>query len=265
MEAAEVIILLGIGVIAGILGGLLGIGGSIVMIPALTLLLDRNIHLAQATAMAVNIVVAAPAIARHHRAGTVRWDVMRAMLPWGLVAIVAGVLATFLFEGAWLVRIFGVFLVWVTLVNIRRFIDGRREEADLVVPVAPARSAFTGTTTGFAAGLLGIGGGTWSVPLMQRICLLSLRQSIATSSALMIVTAMLGASVKLWKLPTVGATDGVVAPTVEEALLLAIILAPTAMAGSWVGAHLTHALPLRLVRLVFAVLIAVVAARMLLG
>ena len=53
-ETTELISLLALGLLAGLLGGLVGLGGSIVIIPVLTLLLHRNQHVSQAAAMIVN-------------------------------------------------------------------------------------------------------------------------------------------------------------------------------------------------------------------
>ncbi|MCA9296500.1 MAG: TSUP family transporter, partial [Phycisphaerales bacterium] len=91
MTSVELIELIATGLIAGILGGLLGIGGSVVMIPVLTWLMQRDYHLAQATAMIVNVFVAIPAVVRHRRAASVRWDVTLQLLPFGLLAILVGV------------------------------------------------------------------------------------------------------------------------------------------------------------------------------
>ncbi|MHC4947395.1 MAG: TSUP family transporter, partial [Planctomycetota bacterium] len=91
MPPVDVVILVGLGLVAGALGGLLGIGGSVVMIPVLTLVLHRNQHLSQAAAMIVNIFVAVPAALRHHRAEAIQWDVAARMLPAALLFILVGV------------------------------------------------------------------------------------------------------------------------------------------------------------------------------
>ena len=57
------------GLIAGVLGGMLGVGGSVIMIPGLTLVLGYDQHLYQASAMVANVAGAVPAALRHHRAG----------------------------------------------------------------------------------------------------------------------------------------------------------------------------------------------------
>ena len=58
MTALDIVMLLLTGFGAGLLGGFVGIGGSIIMIPAMLLLLGQNQHLYQAAAMIVNVVVA---------------------------------------------------------------------------------------------------------------------------------------------------------------------------------------------------------------
>ena len=88
VDWVELLRLLMLGFFAGAIGGLVGLGGSIVIIPVLTLLLHRDQHLSQAAAMIVNVFVAVPALMRHQRAGAVRWDVILRMLPFGVVAAV---------------------------------------------------------------------------------------------------------------------------------------------------------------------------------
>ena len=83
MPLNEVITLLILGLAAGTAGGLVGIGGSLVIIPVLTLLMGKDQHLAQACAMIVNVFVAVPALLRHHQAKAVQWGVVVRMLPFG--------------------------------------------------------------------------------------------------------------------------------------------------------------------------------------
>ena len=74
-----------LGLVAGTLGGMLGVGGSLIMIPALVMMFGRegqtegfNLHLYQAAAMIVNLFVAIPATLRHRQAGAVMGAVMKA-------------------------------------------------------------------------------------------------------------------------------------------------------------------------------------------
>ena len=80
-----------IGLLAGACGGLLGIGGGIVMIPAMTEVFGPDQHLYQAAAMIVNFFVVVPAVYQHVRAGAVDRSAVRRLIPLGPVAVVAGV------------------------------------------------------------------------------------------------------------------------------------------------------------------------------
>jgi uncharacterized protein len=260
----DLIVLIALGLAAGSLGGLLGIGGSIVMIPVLTLILDRNQHLSQAAAMIVNFFISLPAFFQHRRAGAVDWAVIVRMTPAGLVFIVIGVEASNLLDGRSLMRFFGVFLLYVIFVNVRRLIVvSRRGPRDVEVPkVTWPRASLVGTITGFAAGLLGIGGGIIAVPLLQRACHLPLRKCIGASATVMCATAVLGAVRKNLTLSEVtDAAGGAVDPL--ESLVIAACLAPTAILGGHFGAGLTHSLPLKWVRIAFIVLLCFAAAKFL--
>ncbi len=289
-----------LGLIAGTLGGLLGVGGSVVMIPGLVLLLGRphgvEQHLYQAVAMVANVAVAIPATLRHRRAGTMVPEVIRWMLPAAVVCIVLGVWLSNLpvfagrTGGVWLGRVLAVFLVYVAVVNVlklrtpakatlspiacdrsvgspaasdRAKHDGDGDGGDggeAEGRVTPARSVLVGTIMGTAAGLLGIGGGALATPLQQTLMRLPLRRCIANSSAVMCGSASLGA---VYKNATLGQHA---VPTVpldwRVGLTLGLLLAPTAWLGGRLGAGLTHRLPLRTVRAAFIALMLVAAWRM---
>lgn len=247
----EVIGLLVLGLVAGAVGGMVGVGGSVIMIPVLTLAMGRDQHLAQAAAMIVNVFVAAPALLRHHQAEAVRWDVMRRMLPTAMVFILVGVWSSNRFDGDTLKKLFGVFLIYVIAFNILKLMGKHPIADDAPRRVGWTRVGSVGGVMGFAAGLLGIGGGAIAVPLLQRICHLPLRQAIASSSAVMCLTAVFGAIYKNASLEPAAGANG---PLFADSLLLAACLAPTATVGALFGADLTHRLPLAWVRLAFVLL-----------
>lgn len=253
-----------IGLVAGALGGMLGIGGSIIMIPALAIVLGPEQHLYQAAAMIVNIFVAVPATIRHWRAGAIRPDVARKMLPFALVAIILGVILSDQLDGRALQQVFGIFLIYVILFNVARLLRPVPEPELHAQRVGWPTTGFVGSIMGGMAGLLGIGGGGIAVPLLQRICNLPLRQSIAISSAVMCLTSAIGAIAKNW---TLSQHASMQEPermlTVVDSVTIAALLIPTAMIGGSLGAALTHILPLWWVRLVFTLLMIGASARML--
>jgi len=252
-----------VGIVAGLLGGLLGIGGGIVMIPAITLLLGRDIHLAQAASMNVIFFVAAPAAIRHWKAGGMRLELIVRILPFALVSVILGVTASIWIPDADLSLIFGLFLLYVLYENVRRLVSDQKGLPETEQPpiVTVGRGAIVGSTAGFGAGLLGIGGGLITVPLTQIVCRCPLRECISCSAAVMCITSIAGAVYKdatLTRVPGIGEDVFWYTP-----LLIAAWLVPTCMIGSWCGAKLTHVLPLKLVRSIFVCLVAVSAIEML--
>ncbi|MEM7681210.1 MAG: sulfite exporter TauE/SafE family protein [Planctomycetota bacterium] len=258
-----------IGLIAGLLGGLLGVGGSTIVIPGLALAFGPNQHLYQAAAMWVNLCVALAALRRHRKAGVFRREVLLWMGLAACVSILLGVglsnLPVFTRDGGGrlLARLFAVFQAYVAVVNLRKLAKevhgahaarravraGKESEA---APVrAPrtgkGRCVFTGSAMGVTAGLLGIGGGAVAVPLQQVVLRLPLRACIAHSAAVMAFSALIGATAK--SLTLGGATQG--AFSVRDALWLALLVAPAAMVSARGGAALTHRLPVPWVRAAF--------------
>jgi uncharacterized membrane protein YfcA len=265
-----------IGLLAGTLGGLLGVGGSVITIPGMAILFGtgENQHLYQAAAMTANLAVAIPAARRHKQAGALRPAVLRWMLPATVIFIVVGVLASNLpiFSvdqggegGLWLGRILALFLVYVIAVNVRKiFRSKKKKAADWArePKTTPARCGAVGVVMGFAAGLMGIGGGALAVPLQQTLVKLPFRNAIANSSFVMVFSAGIGATLKLTTLgqhyPSTLDSD----PAWFTAVILALILAPTAIIGASIGAKLTHTLRPRYVRIAFILLMIVAAYKM---
>lgn len=248
-----------IGLAAGVLGGLAGVGGSMIMLPALHWLIGDEPasihHLYMAAAMTVNIAVSLPAAWRHNASGAVRHDLVPRLAIATVIAVVVGVSISNLVQGDFLRLLLGVFLLTYCAFNLWRL---RRPE-----PTASAREcsgtrnlAISGGATGLVGGLLGLGGGVMLVPLLQMLCRVPLKQAIATSSAVIWMSAIVGAGVKMATLHTVGQNW-------TDAALLAGLLTPTAIAGGIIGAALTQRLPTRTVRIVVTALLIVAAIRLL--
>lgn len=260
-----------IGLVAGLLGGLLGVGGSIVMLPALTEVLGPNQHTYQAAAMIVNFFVVMPAVLQHRRAGAIEVDTVRRIVPLALLGVLVGVglseLPVFAGSGeAYLRVLLGMFLACVACLDLYRLM--RRNQGtgalgvwtrDLIGPSDGkptwGRVAMVAIPTGLIAGLLGVGGGLVAVPLQRRLLGIPIRAAIANSATIIIATSLVGATAKnlaFW------AEHG----SVGRPMLLAGLLIPTAMIGSTVGSHLTHRVPLRLIKSAFFLLLLVAAIRL---
>jgi len=261
LELSDVLIAGVIGLAAGLLGGLAGVGGSMVMIPGLALALRDDDpaaahHVYMAAAMTVNVIVSLPAAVRHHKAGAIRFDLARVILPAMAVMIVVGVLISNRIHGEQLQKLLAGFIAGYALYTMYRVVRKHPEPAADRERTDAGRLIVIGGLTGLVAGLLGLGGGVLMVPLTLVVCRLPIRNAIAVSSAVMALTAVVGASLKM---ATLGPEHG--RPALE-AVWLAAAMAPTAFVGGWLGASLTHRLPLGGVRLAVAVLLLIMAVRL---
>ena len=248
----------------GIFGGLLGVGGSVVMIPAMVLMFGENQHLYQASAMICNFFVAASAVLAHKKANFLMSDVVKLLVPSAAAAVVLGVILSNLpiFAGRRsfvLARIFGVFMLYVAFYNFVRFfynikgatgfsVSGVRRSVPLTV--------FNGIATGISAGLLGIGGGSVCVPLQQLTLKMPLKNAISNSAATIILIAAVGACLK-------NATLGQHGIAVMDSVKIAAMVIPTAIVGGFLGARLMHKLPKNIVRAAFILLLLIGSYKML--
>jgi hypothetical protein len=258
LDFAHVVLLILIGVVAGGSGGLLGIGGSVVMIPGMILLFGpERQHLYQAAAMIVNFFVMAPAVWQHYRAEATLRSVTRWMIPSAIVGIVLGVYSSELgvFRGAgrgYLQIMFAVFLVYVVGYNVWRLrtqwrlppmddISARQLSKWRIV-------ALVGLPTGILGGLLGIGGGLMAVPAQQLALKMPLPRAIANSASTIVWSSIIGAVLKNSRLGDHGFTLG-------QSLVLSACLIPSAMAASWYTSAKVHRWPVSAIRAAFVIVL----------
>jgi len=253
----EIIELLLTGLVMGLFGGLLGLGGSTIMIPALVMVFGENQHLYQAAAMICNFVVGISALVPHWRSQALVKPILKSLIPAAVAGILLGVAISNVsfFEGrnsVWLARCFGVFLIYVLIYNCWRLFQPARpmhEDATAHLPKGyPLWSAGIGLITGVAAGLLGIGAGTISTPLQQVILKLPIRRAMSNSAAIIVGISWIGAIYKNWTLPEHGIA-------VAESLKIALWVIPTGLIGGYIGGHLMHRLPRNVVRILFIVIL----------
>ncbi|MGE3182011.1 MAG: TSUP family transporter, partial [Phycisphaerae bacterium] len=199
--------LVGVGLVAGIAGGMLGIGGGLVMIPALLFLRGdvdgpNAIHLYKLAAIMTSIAIVLPAAIRHAKTGALQVPRSNAMRLPATSAMIVGVILSYFLAGPLTIvlrRTFGVAMIAAVLFQIWQHARRTRHPAD-AAPRRLAAAASTGcelaarqerklvvTTAapaGFLAGFLGIGGGAWAVPIQSMGFHVPLRSAIANSTAL---------------------------------------------------------------------------------
>lgn len=255
--------MVGLGALSGFVGGLAGVGGSIIMLPALALLFvgppgDNRQHLFIAAAMCVNTVIALASWLQHRREGAVDARVARALIPTMALGVCLGVLIANRFDGTVPKIALIVFLLAYCLSLIVAAIRKLPDPTPSETHATPWLTGSIGGITGLAAGFLGIGGGIIMVPLLTRLARVPLKRAIATSAAVMWISSAIGATLKV---STIGSPPLSLDPA--QALTLAAFLAVGAQIGATLGAWVTHRLNLRWLRIALATTLGLAALRML--
>ncbi|MFY8149554.1 MAG: TSUP family transporter [Prochlorococcaceae cyanobacterium] len=221
----EFLALLPLGLLAGLLSGLLGIGGGLVFSPML-LLVGLAPHQALATSTLAIVPTTLAASWTHWRAGSLP------LAAAGAIALGAGLSAALFSRigqalAGWQLLALQALLYVLLATTIRPREEAGRSE-DAVQPALPALAA-VGGTAGVAGGLLGVGGGLIMVPLMVRGLQLPIRLAIRLSSLGVLVSSSV-ASVAFLQ-------DG------RARLTMALLLGGTAaLAARWSAAQL-HRVP----------------------
>ncbi|NLW84770.1 MAG: sulfite exporter TauE/SafE family protein [Phycisphaerae bacterium] len=254
MDAA---ILIGIGLVMGVFGGMLGIGGSLVMIPAMVAYYGENQHLYQSAAMICNFFVAMASLMGHRKAKAFVPAVLWRMIPAAVIGVLLGVslsnISLFAGRNSYLLaRLFGAFLAYVAVYNFWRLFRPQMPTVDGSDPtlyqttMLKSIAASIGMLTGTAAGLLGIGAGSVATPMQQFFLRMPLKRAMSNSAAVIVSIAWLGAIAKTATLPQHDIA-------IADALKLAAWIVPAALLGGFLGGHLMHLMHRHVVRAIFIV------------
>lgn len=242
--------LLSLGVVAGVMSGLFGVGGGIVLVPGLVLVLGMAQHRAHATSLAA-ILLVAPA----------------AMLGFALEERVAygaaGLIALGGFAGAYLGaglmhrmsprRLTQAFSLLTLVIAVRLLFGGELDPGDATQALDAGRVAgfvLLGLASGTLSALMGVGGGVILVPGM--VLLFGFSQHLAEGTSLLVIvpTALMGS----WRHARNGYVDWRVG----------LVCGLGGVAGGLVGAQIALALDAGWLQRLFAVFLVVVGVRLLL-
>ena len=127
MTPLDLVALGAIGLAAGFAAGLLGVGGGIVMVPAMVLVLGFDQHVAQGTSLVVIIPAALAGSVTHYRNRRVSLQDASLLAAGGIGGAVAGSISALSVDDFVLRRLFGLFLLLVAAQLVLR--RGRRREA----------------------------------------------------------------------------------------------------------------------------------------
>ena len=256
------LLLMAIGAVAGVLAGLLGVGGGIVLVPAFFYAFQtlgyegpQLMQMCLATSLATIIVTSVRSVLSHNKKGAVDWDILRGWAPGIVIGAVVGMLVVAQLRSDVLQAIFGVLALIVGL-----YMGFGRAEWRLgqMMPKGLLRAALS-PGVGFLSVLMGIGGGSFGVPLMS-LFNTPIHRAVATAAGfgvLIAVPAVIGflfVEIESGAPPlTVGAVNFVA---------FGIIIAMTLITAPW-GVRLAHALDPKPLKRVFAVFLVLVALNML--
>lgn len=252
------------GLFAGFLAGLLGVGGGLVIVPVLALIFAAQqfpaahvMHLALGTSLASILFTSLSSLRAHHAHSAVNWPVVRGISPGIVFGALMGTLVAAQLSTHFLKVFFIVFIYYVAaqmLLNIK-------PRPSRQLPGAVGLFAAGGVIGGVSS-LVGIGGGTLSVPFMTW-CNVKLHQAIGTSAAIGFPIAAAGAlgfvfnGLMAQGLPQYS-WGYVYLPALAGLVLASVLTAPF-------GAKLAHRLPVAKLKKIFAALLLVLGTRMLIS
>lgn len=251
-----------VGAIAGVLAGLLGIGGGLVIVPMLVFCFDREgiadahtMHLALGTSMASIVFTSVSSARAHHQRKAVDWTIVKRIVVGILTGTLLGTFVAASLSSPMLTWVFVVFLYYVAT----QMLLGGKPKATRVLP-GRAGMFGAGNVIGVVSSLVGIGGGTLSVPFMVWHNV-PVHTAIGTSAAIgfpIAVAGTVGFVLNGWRDGAVPshAIGYVYLPALAGIVVVSVLFAP-------LGARLAHALPVDKLKKVFAVLLYAVGTRML--
>jgi uncharacterized membrane protein YfcA len=251
-----------LGAVAGFLAGLFGVGGGLVLVPVLLFLFDMQgfpreqlMVLALGTSMAAILFTSMASMRAHHSHGAVIWPVVRTITPGILVGTWIGTLLASRIPTGGLAIFFTIFVYAVAL----QILFNVRPHSGRELPGA-AGMTLTGTLTGCLSSMVSIGGGSIVVPFLVW-CNVPLRNAIGTSAAIGFPVAV-GGTIGYVAVGT--HVQGLPLYSLGFVYLPALIWIALASAVSApLGAKATHRMKTELLRKLFALLLLILATKML--
>ncbi|MCL2459591.1 MAG: sulfite exporter TauE/SafE family protein [Desulfobulbus sp.] len=250
-----------VGLVAGVLAGLLGVGGGVVIVPMLVFCFskqgiqpDQIMHIALGTSLASIMFTSISSFMSHHKRGAVEWVIVRRIVPGILIGTFAGTFVASRLSTGFLKGFFCLFLYVVAT----QMLSNKKPAASRDLPGAGGMFGM-GSLIGVVSALVGIGGGSLSVPFMLW-CNVAAHRAIGTSAAIGFPIAIAGAA-------------GYIVNNLGEAGLppysLGFVYLPAlvcivcaSMLTAPLGVKLAHALPVDKLKRFFALFLFVIATKM---
>lgn len=269
-------ILLLVGVFAGSLGALLGIGGGMIIIPILSVPMGLPMRYAIGASVIAVIATSSGSTIAYLKGDLLNLRVAMFLEIATTVGAITGAILTGVIDSKWLEVLFGIFLVYSTYNMIQKLRGKVKQDADNVSDDKWAKKLklqgsyydkLSGEEkyyqvtrvpggfvmmygAGFASGLLGIGSGVFKVIAMDTIMKMPLKPSSATSNLMMGVTAAASATVYFF--------NGSIHPHIAAPLAIGILI------GAAIGTRLMQRIHPRLLRMIFVPILLIMGVQMIL-
>ena len=266
----DIVIYLVTGTIAGLLAGMFGIGGGMIIVPALIYIfkaqgmpIDVITHVGIGTSLSTIIITSISSLRAHNIKGGVNWDVWKRMAPGLVIGSLMGAGIASIIQGDSLQAIIGIgaFLVGLKMLLLR---NKSLEENDFSRLPSPIKQTSLGVFIGIVSAIFGIGGGTLTVPILS-YCGLRIQHAVGTSAACGLPIAASGA---------IGffVFGQFLSPVVKEALPIGVYgfvhiyafvcVSFASFLTAPIGAKFAHKLPAATLKKAFAVLLLVVGIKL---
>jgi len=236
-----------LGLVAGFLSGLFGVGGGILIVPALVLAMRMDQRLAHGTSLAAVLPIALSSTLGYGLEGKIDWPVAVLLSAGAVGGAVVGTHVLHVLPRRALALSFGILLV---LTAVRLLVDhadaGGRGDLGVGTGIA---LVLLGVATGGLAGLLGVGGGIFMVPAMVVLFRIPPAVARGTSLAVIIPTSVMGT----WRNRRKGNAD----------LPVAVVVGLAGVVSAFAASQVSVGMSETTSNVLFALLLLVVAARML--
>ncbi len=257
------VLILVIGALAGVIAGLLGVGGGIVLVPAFFFAFEGLgygteglMQICLATSLATIVVTSVRSVLGHNKKGAVDWEILRRWGPGIAIGAALGVVAASGLRNEVLMGIFGILGLAVGIYMAFGRSDWRLGDK---MPGGIGR-AVASPSLGFLSVLMGIGGGSFGVPMMT-LYNQPIHRAVATAAGFGVIIAV-PSVIGFLLISGEGANRPPFTIGQVNLVAFAVVVAMTLITTPW-GVKLAHAMDPRPLKRVFAVFIMVMAANML--
>lgn len=236
-----------VGIAAGFLSGMFGVGGGILIVPGLVLMAKMDQRIAHGTSLAAVLPISASSLLSYWAHDHVDWRVGTCL---AVGALAGALLGTRLLE-VLPHRTLGIaFAGLLVITAIRLFMPLESGTRDVLTIGSITVLVLIGVATGILAGLLGVGGGVVMVPAMMMALQMPAAMAKGTSVAVIIPTSIMGT----WRNRKKKNAD------LKAAGILGLGGILAAIAGGWISARMSDTVS----NVLFASLLLIVAARLVL-